>query len=182
MERTETDFFNVPPLKLDLSQAHSLRVTNHPSIYEGDAAQFDEYGREIGVAKTTGNPQLVQLRQALQEVVTGLTAATQTALESQHHYFETVIKELQDTVQSALNDIDTRLNLLSQAQGQSEEALDAFIKIFLFGGNKKFNLDDQTKIVNDFLKRGLVVPVATAPTTPCNGSETQEFLTGIAGA
>jgi hypothetical protein len=142
------DFFNVPELQIDLSQAHSLRVED-----------------QMGRAESTANPHITQFRNVLEEVIGGLTSATQKALESQHHYFETVIKELETTLQSALNDIDGRLNAMSQQQAQSDEALDAFIKIFMLGGNKELNLEDQTKIVTAFLKRGLPPAPAVEDTT-----------------
>jgi hypothetical protein len=153
MERTEHDFFNMPAPQI----AHSLRT-----IYEGDA--------QMAHTETTGNSRIHEFKKALEEVVSGLTAATQTALESQHHYFETVIKEFMDSVQSALNDIDVRLNLLSQAQGQTEETLDAFLKLWMLGNNRELDLTDQKEIINRFLKRGLPAPAV---------EDTAALLTGI---
>ena len=130
-------------LHIDLSQAHSLRMIDN-------------------TAETNGNPRIQEFKQALEEVVSGLTVATQKALESQHHYFETTIKEFMTGVQEALNDIDGRLNALSQTQGQTEEALDAFIKLWMLGNNRELDLTDQKEIINRFLKRGLPVVEDTA--------------------
>ena len=161
MERTEHDFFNMPAPQIDLSQAHSLRVTA-PSIYEGDG--------QMTRAETTGTPRIQEFKQALEEVVSGLTTATQTALESQHHYFETVIKEFMDTVQGALNDIDGRLNALSQSQSQTDDVLDAFIKLWMLNNNKELDLSEQKEIINRFLKRGLTAMAV---------EDTAATLTGI---
>jgi hypothetical protein len=147
MERTAEDFFNMPPLKLDLSQAPSVRGT-----YAGDPPQFDQYGHEV--AETTGNPHIAQFKQVLEEVLGGLTAATQKVIEQQTQYFDTTVNDFMTSVQNALNDIDGRLNFLSQAQAQTEEALDAFIKMWMFA-NTEANVDDQKAIVANFLKRGL---------------------------
>jgi len=141
MESSPDKFFNVPDLKIDLSQAPSIR-TQYP-------------GSGPLMAESEGDMQhITKFRRVLEDVIHGLTDATQATIESQTLYFDETIKQFMSTVQAALNDIDSRLNTLSQAQAHTDEVLDAFIKLWMLG-NTTANLDDQKEIIATFLKRGI---------------------------
>jgi hypothetical protein len=140
-EQTAHDFFNMAAPQIDLSQAHSLRT-----IYDN--------GGDAGHAETTGNPHIAEFKRVLEEVLAGLTDATQKTIGSQTQYFDITIKEFMTGVQEALNDIDGRLNALSRQQAVVEDTLDAFIKFWMFNDTGA-NLDDQRAIIANFLKRGM---------------------------
>jgi len=144
-----------PNKELDLSQAASLH----------DAAGFNVENNPMMPGRASSSAtdlNIVRIRKMLEEVINGLTDATQKTFESQTQYFDTTIKEFMNSVQEALNDIDGRLNALSQAQSRSEDVLDALIKVLLLNGREGLDTSEQQAIIQAFIARGL------PPQSPAN--------------
>jgi len=134
-----------PRRDLDLTQAISLY----------DTAGYKELNVDQGTGEriNTKDAALLKFRNVMEQSMTALTEATNKVLDKQTEVLEGALR----SVQEAINDIDARMNYLSQQQEKTEAALDAFIKVFMLGGREGIDTSEQQEIMIAFLQRGLPV-------------------------
>ncbi len=141
-----------PPRDIDLSQAVSTY----------DTAGFAPLNLDLntGARRDPKAEAIEKFRQVLESSMSQLTESTSKVLDKQAEVLEAALR----TTQEALNEmaahitaLEERLNYQSRELGNTQDALDAFIKVFMLAGNEQIDITDQQKIMAEFLKRGLPV-------------------------
>jgi hypothetical protein len=132
-----------PPNELDLTQAFTLDT--NPRNTEG-----------VELLKNVLTDQAVQIQ-----------ASTAVVIKKMTEDFDAAVKQVVDSTNVVLNDIDKRITTLEEAQVKTEIALDSFIKVALF---QEKLLDEDLKSHMDVLNRFIHASPQPAVFTPVSDS------------